>query len=166
MELEKQKLLLSYLISDQELFVKVSPILQVKYFDTSVKPAITFIKEYFEQYKAPPTADQLKAETGNLVLVRPTMTRPELKYAEDQLEAFCKEKAIEHAVMSSPALLREGKFGEIEKMIRDAITVALQRDIGINYFQDPELRLKLLSLNNKPTPTGFIDLDEILGGGI
>ena len=166
MELEKQKLLLSYLISDQELFIKVSPILNTKYFDPSIKPAITFIKDYFEQYKAPPTIDQLIAETGSVVVIRPSMTRPELKYAEDQLESFCKEKAIEHAILASPALLAEGKHGEIEKLIRDAITVGLQRNIGIDYFHDPELRLKMLSLNNKPTPTGFIKLDEHLGGGI
>ena len=164
MELEKQKLLLSYLISDQELFIKVGPILNTKYFDPSLKPAMTFIKDYFEQYA--PTVDQLSAETGSSVTLRPTMSRSELKYAEDQLEAFCKEKAIEHAIYASPALLSEGKYGEIEKMIRDAITVGLQRNIGLNYFQDPELRLKMLSLNNKPTPTGFIKLDEHLGGGI
>lgn len=166
MELEKQKLLLSYLISDQELFIKVGPILNTKYFDPSLKPAMTFIKDYFEQYKSAPTVDQLSAETGSSVTLRPTMSRSELKYAEDQLEAFCKEKAIEHAIYASPALLTEGKYGEIEKLIRDAITVGLQRNIGLNYFQDPELRLKMLSLNNKPTPTGFIKLDEHLGGGI
>jgi KaiC/GvpD/RAD55 family RecA-like ATPase len=166
MELEKQKLLLSYLISDQELFIKVSPILNTKYFDTSLKPAVTFVKDYFEQYKAPPTVDQLKAETGSTVSLRPTMTRQELKYAEDQLEAFCKEKAIEHAILASPALLAEGKHGDIEKLIRDALTVGLQRNIGLDYFHDPEQRLKLLSLNNKPTPTGFVKLDEYLGGGI
>ena len=166
MELEKQKLLLSYLISDQELFIKVSPILNTKYFDPSIKPAITFIKDYFEQYKAPPTVDQLKAETGSAVTLRPSMTRQELKYAEDQLESFCKEKAIEHAILASPALLAEGKHGDIEKLIRDALTVGLQRNIGLDYFQDPEQRLKLLSLNNKPIPTGFVKLDEYLGGGI
>ena len=166
MELEKQKLLLSYLISDQELFIKVSPILNTKYFDPSLKSSVTFIKDYFDQYKAPPTADQLKAETGNNIDVRPVMTRPEIKYAEDQLEKFCKEKALEHAVLASAALIPEGNTGEIERLIREAVTVSLQRNIGLDYFSDPEQRLKLLSLNNKPTPTGFVKLDEYLGGGI
>lgn len=166
MELQKQSLLLSYLISDQTLFTKVSPILNTKYFDPSIRQSITFIKDYFEQYKSAPNSDQIKAETGSGVETRPTMSQAELRYAEDQLESFCKEKAIEHAILASPALLAEGKHGEIEKLIRDAITVGLQRNIGTDYFHDPEARLKLLSLNNKPTPTGFIDLDENLGGGI
>lgn len=166
MELEKQKLLLSYLISNQELFIKVSPILNTKYFDASIKPAITFVKEYFDQYKNPPTVDQLKAETGNVVELRPTMARAELSYAEDQLEKFCKEKAIEHAILASPALLAEGKHAEIQILIRDALTVGLNRNIGLNYFEDPEARLNALSLNNKPIPTGFLKLDEYLGGGL
>ena len=166
MELEKQKLLISYLVSDPELFIKVSPILNVKYFDASMKPAITFIKDYFELYKAPPTVDQLKAETRLNIEHRTSMSRPEQKYAETQLENFCKEKAIEHAILASPALLAEGKHGDIEKLIRDALTVGLQRNIGLDYFQDPEQRLKLLSLNNKPIPTGFLKLDEYLGGGL
>lgn len=169
MELEKQKLLLSYLISDQELFIKVSPILNTKYFDASIKNAVTFIKDYFEQYKAPPTADQVKAETGNTIEVRPSMTRPEIKYAEDQLEKFCKAKALEHAILSCAGLINEdaeSNTGKIESLIKEAVTVSLQRNIGLDYFQDPEQRLKLLSLNNKPTPTGFVKLDEYLGGGI
>lgn len=166
MEAEKQALLLSYLISSNDLFIKVSPILETKHWDTSLKSALGFIKEYFEKYKSAPTAEQLRAETGKDIVVRPSMTRPELEYAANELELFCKEKAIEHAIMSSPALLAEGKIGEIEKLIRDAITVGLQRNIGTDYFQDPELRLNRLSLNNKPTATGFIELDEHLGGGI
>jgi KaiC/GvpD/RAD55 family RecA-like ATPase len=166
MELEKQKLLMSYLISDQELFVKVAPILETKYFDASIKSGMTFLKQYFEDYKAPPTAEQIKAETGTAINVRPTMSRAEQQYAADQIETFCRNKAMEHAILASPALLAEGKFAEIEQTMKAAITVSLQRNIGTDYFEDPELRLNRLSLNNKPTPTGFIDLDENLGGGI
>lgn len=171
MELEKQKLLLSYLISDQELFIKVSPILNTKYFDPSIKSAVSFIKDYFDQYKAPPTVDQLRAETGSNIELRPAMTRPEIKYAEDQLEKFCKAKALEHAILKCAGLIGQGEdgesnTGEIEMTIKEAVTVSLQRNIGLDYFSDPEARLKLSALNNKPTPTGFIKLDEYLGGGI
>lgn len=166
MELEKQKLLMSYLISDQELFVKVAPILETKYFDPSIKSGMTFLKQYFEDYKAPPTAEQMRAEVGLDVAVRPTMTRAEQQYAADQIETFCRNKGMEHAILSCPALLAEGKFGEIEAVMKGAVTISLQRNIGTDYFEDPELRLNRLSLNNKPTPTGFITLDEHLGGGI
>ena len=166
MNLDLQKLLLSYLVSDQELFIKVSPILKIDYFDPQVKNAVKFIKSYFDQYKSAPNADQVKAETGNIIETRSSMTQQEVRYAEDQLENFCKNKALEHAIFASAPLVGTERAGEIEKMIRDAITVGLHRNIGLDYFNDPELRLKMLSLNNKPIPTGLIKLDEYLGGGI
>jgi len=165
MELDKQKLLISYLISSQELFVKVSPILKTAYFDPRIKNVVTFVRNYFDEYKTPPTLDQISAETGQKVELRPSLTRQELHYAENELEKFCREKAIESAIYSSPKLLEEGKYGEIEKLIKDAITVGLQRNIGLNYFDDPEARLRLLSINNS-IPTDWFKLDEYLGGGL
>jgi len=165
MELQKQYLLLSYLISSQELFVKVSPILQTRYFDPKIKSIVTFVKGYFDEYKTPPTIDQISAETGQKIELRPSLTRQELTYAENQLERFCREKAIEEAIYASPKLLDEGKYGEIEKLIKDAITVGLSRNIGLDYFFDPEARLRLLTINNSVS-TGWHKLDEYLGGGL
>jgi len=166
MELNKQRLLLEYLVSSQELFVKVSPILKTQYFDPKIKNVVNFVKTYFDEYKAPPTVDQIKAETGQEITLKSSLTRQELTYAENQLEQFCREKAIESAIWASPKLLEEQKYGEIEKLIRDAITVGLSRNIGLNYFSDPEARLRLLALNNNAIPTGWIKMDEYLGGGL
>jgi KaiC/GvpD/RAD55 family RecA-like ATPase len=166
MDLQKQQLLLSYLISHQELFIKVSPILDNTYFDPSLKKVVAFIKSYFEQYKAPPTPDQLRAETGTTVELQPSMSRPELKYAEDQLEKFCQEKAMEHAVLKCATLIGSDKKDDILRIMKEAVTVSLQRNIGLDYFEDPEGRLTSLSLNNRPIPTMFLTLDENLGGGL
>jgi KaiC/GvpD/RAD55 family RecA-like ATPase len=165
MELEKQKLLLTYLVSSQELFVKVSPILKTAYFDPKIKNVVNFVKNYFDTYKTPPSSDQIIAETSQKLDLKPSLTRQELSYAENELEQFCREKAIETAIFAAPKLLDEGKYGEIEKMIKDAITVGLQRNIGLDYFSDPEARLRLLSINNS-IPTSWLKLDEYLGGGL
>lgn len=166
MELNKQTLLLSYLVSSNELFVKVSPILQSKYFDPRLKNTISFVQRYYDEYKAAPNPEQIKAETNLEIQLKDSLTRQELKYAEAEIETFCQEKAIEHAIMMAPALLADGKKGDIQTMLRDALTISLHRDIGLDYFQDPEGRLKSLCLNNAPIPTRFLKLDEYLGGGI
>lgn len=166
MDIEKQRLLINYLVGSQELFVKVSPILKIKYFDSRIKGAITFITQYFEEYKCAPSTDQILAETGENIELKSSVNRQELLYAENQLEKFCREKAIEHAIMASPTLLDEGRYGEIEKLIKDAITVGLSRNIGTDYFYDPEARLKLLSMANNAISTGWHKLDEYLGGGL
>lgn len=166
MNFDKQLLLLSYLLSDQTLFIKVNPILKYTYFDTRIRNTIQFISKYFEEYKIPPTAEQVKAETGQDIEIKTSLTKQEINYAENEIETFCKNKAIEHAILTSAKLLNDDKTGEIEKLIKDALTVSLQRNVGLNYFDDPEQRLKLLSLRNNCIPTNFIKLDEYLGGGI
>ena len=166
MELEKQKLLISYLISSQEIFVKVSPILNTGYFDPQIKKAVNFIKSYFDDYKAPPTTEQIRAETSITIETKQTLSRQEIQYAEKEIESFCRNKAIEQAIYASPALLKEERFGEIEKLIRSAITVGLSRNIGINYFEDPERRLRELCLNQAAIPTLWSKLDFYLGEGL
>ena len=165
MELQKQLLTLQYLISSQELFIKVCPILKASYFSPKLQNTVKFIIHYFGEYKCPPTPDQIKAEVNQTIELRPSLTRQELTYAENQLEQFCREKAIEEAIYASPALLERGKYGDIEKLIKDAITVGLSRNIGLDYFFDPEARLRLLTLNNAVS-TGWHKLDEYLGGGL
>ena len=166
MQLTKQQLLISYLISSQELFIKTAPIIQTKYFDPSMKQVVNFVKEYFDEFKAPPTSEMIKAETGHEIDVKTSMTRAEISYAEKQLETFCRHKAIEQAILASPALLEDERYGEIEKLIKDAITVGMSRNIGLDYFGDPEQRLKLLALNNNSIPTLWKKLDYHLGGGL
>lgn len=165
MDIEKQRLLISYLVSSQELFVKVNPILQIKFFDPKIKNAMSFIKTYFDEYKVPPTSDQILAETNQKIEIRTSLTRQELTYAENQLEKFCREKAIEYAILASPELLEKGKYAEIEKLIKDAITVGISRNIGLDYFLDPEARLRLLKINNSIS-TGWKKLDGYLNGGL
>lgn len=166
MELEKQRLLTSYLISSNDLFTKVSPILKAEFFDPKMKPVINFIKDYYEKYKAAPSGEQISAETGQLIEYKPVTSKQEVLYAEDQLEVFCRNKAIEKAIYASPALMLEGKFGEIQSLIRDAITISLNRNIGLDYFADPETRLKMLLERNNSCPTQWYKLDEYLAGGI
>jgi len=166
MNLEKQRLLLQYCISSGDLFGRVNSILKAEYFDPQIKQAAIFIKGYFEKYKAPPTLEQIKAESKIELTTKGELTKAEVDYASAEIESFCKNKAIEAAIMASPQLLEEGNYAAIEKHIRDAITVGLHKNVGLDYFLEPEERLKRAELNNKPISTGWIQLDEALNGGL
>jgi replicative DNA helicase len=50
--------------------------------------------------------------------------------------------------------------------MKDAITISVNRDIGVDYFSDPENRLKDLAATILPIPTGYVKIDEGLGGGL
>lgn len=165
MTLDKQKLLLNYMFSSTDLFVLTNNMVEECYFDPELQGGVNFLKEYFETYKALPSADQVRAETGFV----PDMTelnKAEVLYATDQLEIFCKRKAIEKAILAAPALLQSGDYGELEASIKDAVTVGLTRNLGLDYFLDPEERLRAMLLNNAMIPTGWHELDDHLGGGV
>lgn len=54
----------------------------------------------------------------------------------------------------------------MEKSLKEAIQVSLNKDLGISYFDNVEGRLRDL-LNNSPVmSTGWSEVDEKLGGGI
>ena len=165
MEIDKQKLLVAHLLSDHDLYATCHGIIKSAYFDPSIKRVVNFSQEYFEKYKNIPAPEVIKAETGMEIPTR-TLTKAEVKYASDQVEQFCKNKAIEAAILGAPKLLQEGDFGKIELNLKQAIGVSLNRDLGTDYFANPELRLKKLLDSTRLIPTGWRDIDEVLGGGV
>lgn len=165
MELEKQKLLLNDLISDHNLFVLCNSILKPSYFDASLRKAIAFTQEYFEKYKSVPDIETIKAETG-IIVTKYELSKDKIKYATDQVEEFCKRKAIEAALISSIPLLEKEDYGKIESNIKEAISVGLIKDLGIDYFKNPEARLNETLQIAKPILTGWPELDSHIGGGL
>ena len=165
MSLEKERLLLSYLLNDANLFVKANSILKPAYFDITLKKALSFTQKYYEEYKGLPSITQISAETG-IILLDVTVTLQEAKYAEKEIEQFCRDKAIEAATYAAVDLLQEQNLAEIGRLFREALTISIQRDLGLNYFEDPEARLKAIALKSPKTPTGIIKLDDALDGGL
>ena len=166
MNLEKQQLLIEYALSNPDLFAKINHILKPTFVDTQLQRSVNFIKDYYEKYKALPNADQITVESGKRYDTSKVLARSELAYTENEWESFCRQKAIEEAIMSSPALIDKGDYSTVEKMIRDAISVGLIKNVGLDYFLDPEDRIKrYLTLNNMIS-TGWSELDDQLNGGL
>src|SRR5271165_2781803 len=130
---DKQKLLIEYLVSSKDTYAVCKTIIQSKYFDVELRKVVDFIDHYYEEYHTTPGTDQIKAETGIELSLR-DITSDRLAYATNEIETFCKRKAIEHAVIEGAALIDEGDYGKIETLIKDAVAVSLQRDLGIEYF--------------------------------
>ena len=165
MNQDKQKLMLTYLMSSNDLYLKANPVLQPSFFDLELKKAVEFIKGHHAKYSALPTAEQVFVETG-VKVEQKDLSKQELSYAENELEGYCQYKAAEAAIFSAVSLIQEDRRNEIVKLIRDAVAVGFQRDIGTDYFADPEARLNLLAQAQASVPTKIKKLDEALGGGI
>ena len=165
MDIKKQQLLLEYLISSSDTFAICAAIVKPSYFDPELRNVVTFVHEYFDEYNTTPTAKQVEGETG-IELEPEPVTKDQIEYCTDQIEAFCKEKAIQAAVLSAPALINKGDYGAVEDLIKDAVTVSLNRDLGLSYADDPEERLRQLAKSEQTQTTGWPEFDGMLNGGL
>ena len=62
--LDMQKLFVEFMVTDQDLFVRVNGITDPSYFDKNLRKAVAFIQEHANEYGAIPTHEQIKASTS------------------------------------------------------------------------------------------------------
>lgn len=162
---KKQKLLLEYLVSSPDTFALCKAITKPEYFDPEFRKSVEFIHEYYDKYHTTPDPAQISAETG-FDLTKQVITRDKIKFCSDEIETFCKRKAMQQAVFKAPALIAEEKYSEVEKLIRDAVTMSLNRDLGVSYFEGRRERLEQRAKEPDRTSTGWPQMDALLAGGL
>lgn len=161
----KQKLLIEYLISSPDTYALCSSIIEAEYFDPELRNSVAFVKQYFEEYHSTPSPAQIAAETG-VEFVQRDITRDQIDYCAKEVEQFCRRRGLQRAILQAPKLIQEGDYGAVEESVRAALTISLQRNLGLNYFDDPLQRLLALKNADNVISTGYPELDEALGGGI
>jgi KaiC/GvpD/RAD55 family RecA-like ATPase len=83
----------------------------------------------------------------------------------NEFENFSRHKGLERAIIKSSDLLEAGDYGPVEKLIKDAIQISLNKDMGTDYFEDPRARLTALKDGNGQISTGWPSIDKKLYGG-
>ena len=159
-----QKLYLEMFMSDAVTFVRCSNIFDPENFDRKLQDTAEFIKKYVDEYKVMPEAAIVNASCG--IDLNP-VTLPEENYSwlMNEFEQFSRHKGLERAILKSADLLEKGEYGPVEKMIKDAVQISLQRDMGTDYFEDPRARLEALKNSNGQISTGWPGVDKKLYGG-
>jgi len=164
-ENNKQKLLIEYLISSNDTYALCSSIVNSAYFDPEFRNAVDFVHNYYDEYHQTPSTEQIEAETGAKFEIR-DVTSDQLDYTTNEVETFCKRRAMEKAVLDSVPLIEKDEYGKVENLIRDAVTVSLNRNMGTDYFKDPEGRLLRMSETGIKISTGWKSVDDLLYGGV
>ena len=160
-----QELFLRMLLTEPQLYTRVSNIMNAANFERSLRPAATFLVEFSEKYNAIPDPDQIKATTGIDIAVIPGMRDSDTEWFLDEFEKFTKRQELERAILKSAELLEKGNFDPVEKLIKDAVQISLTKDMGTDYFADPKARLNAIRNNNGQISTGWPCLDNKLYGG-
>ena len=163
--IEVQKLFLEMMLHDAESFVRVQNIYNPENFDRSIKPAAEFIKTHFEQHGTLPILEQINAATGSKLATLPDLPEGNLSWFMEEFESFTKRQELERAILKSADLLEKGDFSPVEKLIKDAVQISLQKDMGTDYFADPKERNDKYFNSGGQQSTGWPSLDKILYGG-
>lgn len=160
-----QTLFLRMMITNAELYTRVVNIISADNFDKSLRPVATFMKEHADQYKVLPDVEQIKAVTGVALDPVNEMNEGHNEWFLNEFEAFTKRKELERAILKSADLLDKGDFGPVEKLIKDAVQISLQKDLGTDYFADPKGRITKYFSSGGQVSTGWPQLDRLLYGG-
>ena len=161
---EVQKLYLEMFLSDAETFVRCQNIFNPDNFDQRLKDTAKFINEYIDKYKVMPEVVQVNAicKTEFESVIVP---KENYDWLMTDFEKFSRHKSLERAILRSADLLEKGEYGPVEKLVKDAIQISLNKDMGTDYFEDPRSRLQLLKDSNGQISTGWPSVDKKLYGG-
>lgn len=158
---EKEKLLIDYILSSKDLFVKVVGVLKPEYFEKPLDRVVKFTLDYFTKYHALPQNDIVKAET-EIEVEEKELSKEEFEYIVDEVEEHCKNEAMRLAILNSIDHLENRNFGAIQEKVREALSVSVDKNLGISFFEDPALRLMMMQQNIDARSVGWKAMDELL----
>lgn len=162
---ETQRLYLQMFLSDSETFARCQNIFNPENFDKKLKNVAEFMIKYVDQYKVMPDPVILNASCQNAEMTVLQLPPENYDWLLDEFERFSRHKSLERAIIQSADLLEKGDYGPVEKLVKDAIQVSLNKDMGTDYFESPRSRLNALKDNNGQVSTGWPSVDKKLYGG-
>ena len=160
-----QKVYLEMFMTDAESFVRCQGVFDPQTFDRKLQAPAKFIKEYVEEHNALPTFDIVNAATDVNLKDPGQLQENHYDWLLQDFETFSKHKALEAAILKSADLLENGEYGACEDLVKRAVQIGLQKDLGTDYFADPRARLEAIKDKNGQVSTGWPALDKKLFGG-
>ena len=163
--LDVQRLFLEMMLEDAQSYVRVQNIYNPQNFDKSLRPAAEFIKEHSDKFKTLPERTQISAATGVKLQPVPDLNEGHYDWFMSEFESFTKRQELERAILKSADLLEKGDFEPVEKLIKDAVQISLTKDLGMDFWYDPEGMLTRYFDSGGQVSTGWPQMDRLLYGG-
>ena len=163
---EIQKVYLEMMLSDAATFARCQSIFDHTLFDRKLQTSAEFINAYVDEHNVVPTQEIINAATGIDFKVPHDLRDEHYDWLLNDFETFTRHKGLEKAILESADLLEKGDYGPVEEMIKKAVQVGLQKDLGTDYFLDPRGRLMKIKSSNGQVSTGWKAVDERLFGGM
>jgi len=175
---------LKNLLHNEDYTRKVLPFLKAEYFDDR-KERIVFdeIRKFIDQYNKRPTKETLQIDIGKrkdlnedeykqIVDLISTLNKEEidLDWLVNTTEKFCKDRAVHNAVMDGIHIL-DGKDKKhtpeaIPEILRDALSVSFDRNVGHDYLLDIERRFDFYHKKENRIPFDLDYFNKVTKGGL
>jgi archaellum biogenesis ATPase FlaH len=160
-----QKVYLEMFLTDAQSFVRCQGVFDPDAFDRRLVEPAKFIKQYVDEHNALPTFDMINAATQSDLKHPGDLQENHYDWLLAEFETFSRHKALEAAILKSADLLENGEYGPVEELVKKAVQIGLQKDLGTDYFADPRGRLESIKDKNGQISTGWPTLDKKLFGG-
>lgn len=163
---EIEHLFVQFMCSDPETFVRVRNIIKPSFWDDpELRSTVQFVLEYTDTHSSMPTREQIRAVSGIDIEPVSEINTDHIDWFMLNIERFCQQKAAREAVHRSIDLIREDRLGEVVEAVRAAAELGIVRDLGTDYFADPEARLRAMRERKNMVSTGWTHIDQKLYGG-
>lgn len=164
---KEQKTLLELIISDPPTFTRIKSVLKPEYFDKKFQHIVDYLLNFSNEYNALPTIEQISTEArDDYHIIQGISQNPNLQQSVmDSVENFCKQRALELAILDAADRVNKGQSTGIDKIIKDAQMISVKKDLGIDFWEDQEEWLKHLEIEMGTVKTGWVTFDKMLDGG-
>lgn len=162
--IQNQEYMLSQIFSNPDLYVRCKNILKPDYFDKEFHNSIEYVHEYAAKYSEAPPLIDINFKGGFEYKDIPVSDLHQ-QAVLDSIGEFCRHKALALAVQQGMELVHQKKYGGIEELIREAMLVTVQNELGLDIYEDPETVIKSLADMQGSFKSGWDTLDYKLFGG-
>lgn len=163
-----QLVMINLLISCPTAFTQIKPILKPEYFDKKYQVAISYLIDFSNKYSSLPTIEQLNNES-RCNFTKITLNEKDLGQRQsilDMFETFCKKRALEIAINDCYERLQKGDTSSLDTIIKEAQSVGITKDLGINVWEGVKDYLHKLDKEMGVISTGLKELDKCFDGGL
>ena len=179
-----EQTILKNLIQNDQFIRKTLPYIKSEFFQERDEEFLfKQIREYFLKYQTQPTTEaliididevegvdqQLISDSMNLIkdIKLDTSETPD-EWLLDMTEKWCKDRAVYNGVMSSIAIIQdaEGQKGEIPEILREALSISFDSNIGHDFIEDWDERYELMHREEERIPFDLDLMNKITKGGL
>ena len=185
MAIRLEQTILKNLIHNEEFTRKTLPYIKSDFFSERDEEFLfKQIKDYFLKYQNPPTSEALIIDmsekvdvdqqllSDSLNLIKDIKDDKDTETADDWLidstEKWCKDRAVYNGVMNSMAIIqdKEGHQGEIPDIVREALSVSFDSNIGHDFIEDWSERYEFMHTDEERIPFDLELMNKITKGGL